>query len=414
MKRLLSSILVAIVALLGAAAGGGDAGDANKGADAEPGVRAVESGYRIEFPDRVVINLSADAPPDVQTVRLFYTLGGADARVYAYPKSFDNAGRLSAEFAVKTGNGNFIPQGVDFTYYYVFTDSQGGETKSGEFTFEYLDPSQNWRRVEYEDFTIIFHDRSMRAVRSIASRASIRMARVKTLLGLDGDYDFKAVIINDRAERDNSFPPISQTSHDVSLYAGFAFGAYGTLTLAGLNQDSLVHELTHLMVAEAMRATGAAPGRVPAWLNEGIAMYFEPNGGRNEADVRRAYRSGDLIPVRQMRAVPGRPEDVHLFYSQSDSIVRFMGATFGEERLARLFAELAGGKSAERALDSAYGLTIEELDAAWRAYLSGRGSFLEDADPATLGTSAIIGGAILASATVAAVRWIKRLRDSRR
>ena len=412
MKNLLWAILLAIVALSGLAAGGDDAGDANK--DAEPSVRAVESGHRIEYPDRVVIELSADAMPDVESVRLFYTLGGADARVYAYPKSFDNAGRLSAEFAVKTGNGNFIPQGVNFTYYYVFTDSQGGETKSGSFAFEYLDPSQNWRRVEYEDFTIIFHDRSMRAVRSIASRASIRMARVKALLGLDGDYDFKAVIINDRAERDNSFPPISQTSQDVSLYAGFAFGAYGTLTLAGLDQDSLVHELAHLMVAEAMRASGATPGRIPAWLNEGIAMYFEPNGGRNEADVRRAYRGGDLIPIRQMRAVPGRPEDVHLFYSQSNSIVRFMGAAFGEDRLSQLFAELADGNSAERALDSTYGLTIEELDAAWRAHLSGRGSFLEDSNPAALASSALIGGAILATAAVAAVRWIKGLRDSKR
>ena len=411
MKRLLSSILLAIVALSGLAAGGGDAGDAKKGAESAA-VRVVESGHRIEYPDRVVIELSADAQPDVQSVRLFYTLGAAGARVYAYPQSFDNAGRLSAEFAVKTSGGNFIPQGVDFTYYYVFTDSRGRETESARFTFEYLDPSQSWRRVEYEDFTIIFHDRSMRAVRSIASRASIRMARVKTLLGLDGDYDFKAVVINNRVERDNSFPPISQTSQDVSLYAGFAFGAYGALTLAGLDQDSLVHELTHLMVAEAMRASGATPGRIPAWLNEGIAMYFEPNGGRNESDVRRAYRSGDLIPIRQMRAVPGRPEDVHLFYSQSNSIVRFMGAAFGEDRLSQLFAELAAGKSAEKALDSVYGLTVVELDAAWRAHLSGSGSFIEDSNPAALASSAIIGGAILASVTVAAVRWIKSLRNS--
>ena len=400
-------MLVAVVALLGVAAGGGS--DDKKGADAATSVRAVESGHRIEFPERVVINLSADAMPDVESVRLFYTLGGADARVYAYPKSFDNAGRLTAEFSIKTGNGGFIPQGVDFEYYYVFTDSRGRESESERFTFEYLDPSQDWRRIEYEDFTIIFHDRSQRAVRSVASRASIRMARVKTLLGLDGDYDFKAVIINSRGEVANSFPPISQTSQDVSLYAGFAFGAYGALTLAGLGQDGLVHELTHLMVSEAL---GSGPGRIPAWLNEGIAMYFEPNGGGGESDVRRAYRGGDLIPIRQMRAVPGRPEDVHLFYSQSDSIVRFMGATFGEERLSGLFAELADGKSIERALDSTYGLTVEELDAAWRVYLSGRGSFLEDANPAALGTSAIIGGAILASATVAVVRWIKGLRSS--
>ena len=401
-------MLVAVAALSGIAAGG----DAREGSEVRASVRAIESGHRIEFPERIVISLSADAQPDVQSVRLFYTLGGADARIYARPKSFDNTARLAAEFVIRTGQGSFIPQGVDFEYYYVFTDSQGIETESDRFTFEYLDPSRDWRRLEYEDFTIIFHDRSQRAVRSIASRASIRMARVKTLLDLDGDYDFKAVIINDRREAAQSFPPVSQTSQDVSLYGGFAFGAYGALTLAGLDQDGLVHELTHLMVSEAMGATGASPRRIPGWLNEGIAMYFEPNGGRRESEVRRAYRSGDLIPIRQMRAVPGRPEDVHLFYSQSDSIVRFMGATFGEDRLSKLFAELAAGESIESALDSTYGLTVEELDAAWRLHLSGRGSFFEEIDPATLGTSAVIGGAILASAAIATVRWIKRLQDS--
>ena len=410
MRKLLVAIMVAVVALFGAAAGGDDAGDDKKPAAS---VRAVQSGHRIEFPERVVIRLSADAMPDVESVRLFYTLGGAGARVYAYPESFDNAGRMSAEFRVKTSGGGFIPQGVDFMYHYVFTDSQGRETESARFAFEYLDPSQDWRRIEYQDFTLIYHDRSQRAVRSVASRASIRMARVKTLLGLDGDYDFKAVIINDRSEMAHSFPPVSRTSQDVSLYAGFAFGAYGALTLAGLDQDGLVHELTHLMVHEAIGGIGTTgAGRVPAWLNEGIAMYFEPNGGGNEADVRRAYRSGDLMPIRQMRAVPGRPEDVHLFYSQSNSIVRFMGAAFGEDRLSKLFAELADGKSIESALDSAYGLTIEELDAAWRTHLSGSGSFIADANPAALGTSAIIGGAILASATVVTVRWIKRLLSS--
>ena len=404
MKNLPLAILVAVVALFSVAAGG----DANEDAESAPSVRAVESGHRIEFPERVIINLSADAIPDVQSVTLYYTLGSSDTKVYAYPESFDNSGRLSAEFVIRTANGSFIPQGVDFEYYYVFTDSQGHETESDRFAFEYLDPSQDWRRIEYQDFTIVWHDRSSRVVRSVASRASIRMARVKTLLGLDGDYNFKAIIINDRSEIAHSFPPVSQTSQDVALYAGFAFGSYGALTLAGLDQDGLVHELTHLMVAEA---TGLRSGRIPAWLNEGIAMYFEPNGGGNESDVRRAYRRGDLTPLRQMRAVPGRPEDVRLFYAQSASVVRFMGATFGEDRLSALFSELADGQNVESAVESTYGMSIEELEAAWRLHLSGSGSFLEDINPAALGPSAVIGGALLASATVVTVRWLKRLRD---
>ena len=141
-------------------------------------------------------------------------------------------------------------------------------------------------------------------------------------------------------------------------------------------------------------------------------MYFEPHGHRRESEVRRAFARGSLIPLRHMGSVPGRPRDVRLFYSQSESIVRFMAQAFGEDRLAALFRQIGDGKKVEQALISTYGLSTEQLDAAWRTHLSGRGSILEVTDPGSLGTSAIIGGAILATATVATIGWIKNLRQS--
>ena len=141
-------------------------------------------------------------------------------------------------------------------------------------------------------------------------------------------------------------------------------------------------------------------------------MYFEPHGHQRESEVRRAYARGSLIPLRHMGSVPGKPRDVRLFYSQSASIVRFMADAFGEDRLSALFRAIGDGESVEEALVSTYGLSTQQLDGAWRAHLSGRKSFFEVADPGSLGTSAIIGGALLATATAATVGWIKKLRQS--
>ena len=375
------------------------------------GVRVISSSHRIEFPEQIVIQLTADAPADLQNVRIFYRVGQADARVYAYPRSISNSGPLSARFVIQTGRGAYIPQGVEIEYFYVFTDSEGRETESDRFSFEFLDHRYDWSRIEFEDFTLLWHDRSERSVRSVGADVSYRMARVKRILGLDGDYNFKAVLVNDRAEAARSFPPVSQASQDVSLYAGFALGDHGALVLAGLNHDGLVHELTHLMVNEALDSRRGRT-RIPAWLNEGIAMYFEPHGHQRESEVRRAFARDDLIRLRHMGSVPGRPRDVRLFYSQSASIVRFIADGFGEDRLSSLFTAIGDGKTVEQALVSTYGMNIDQLDAAWRTHLSGRRSILEVADPGSLGTSAIIGGALLATATAATVGWIKRLRQS--
>ena len=405
----MSAVLLGFVAAIVALGGIGADLDSQVGGWPSVGVRGVESSYQIDFPGRISINLTASGSQDVRSVRIFYRVGDAVARVYAYPRSFDNGAGLSAQFVVDTADGDFIPQGVDIEYNFVFTDSQGRDTESERFRFVYLDPRYDWDWHRYDDFTLYWHDRRESAVRRVGASVENRMAHVKRVLGLDGDYNFRAVVINDRLEARRSFPPVSQTSQDVSLYAGFALGDYGALVLAGLNQDGLVHELTHLMVDEAVESRLA---RVPAWLNEGVAMYFEPGGHRRDPEVRAALARGRLLRLKHMGAVPGRPADVRLFYAQSASIVRFMAGAYGEERLSNLFRDLGKGHGVQEALISNYGLNVEQLEAAWRASFSGRGSFFGSVDLGSFGTSAIIGGAVLVSASAFTVGWIKRLRKT--
>ena len=180
--------------------------------------------------------------------------------------------------------------------------------------------------------------------------------------------DFKVVIVNSRREANRSFPAVSQTSQDVSLYGGFAFPRYGAIVLSGLQSDSLIHELTHLMLHEAVDSPRA---RVPAWLNEGLAMYFESGGGYRESQVRDASRHGWLIPLRHMETVPGRPAEVRLFYSQSASVVRYLMDDHGSTQMGRLLTLMDRGLDIDDALKQAYGFDVNGLDKAWKAQISG-------------------------------------------
>ena len=397
---ILLSIIVAIAGLFG----GGDLQDAGVNGRA---IRIVESSHRIEFPDRIVFTLEAEAPPEIQSARLYYTLGSQGVKVYTYPVRFTNSENIKAQFVVNTGRDGFIPQGAYIEYYYVFTDSLGNSVMSDSRAFEYLDPRYNWQRLVQDDFTLIWHNRPERAVRRLAADVSVRLRAVRELFGLEGDYDFRAVIINSRAEANRSFPPLSDTAQDTFLYGGFAFDKYGVLVVAGLNRDSLIHELTHLMFAERLDSPRAKP---PIWLNEGLAMYFEPGGGYRESDVQRALRTGGLIPLRHMRSIPGKPDDVRLFYSQSASMVRFLMDEFGQERMDMLLTELNEGRKIEDALIHTYGVGVDELDKGWRRHLAGETSIFEIRDPGALGTSAIIGAALLVTTSAILIRWLKKLR----
>ena len=123
-------------------------------------VSVIESTHRVEFPHRFVLTLEARAPSNIESARVFYTIGDAPVSVYAYPTKLSHRGNLSAEFEIQTGSSGFIPQGVDVEYYYAFTDTSGRTTLSERFSFEYLDPRYRWQSLEQDDFTLMWHDMS--------------------------------------------------------------------------------------------------------------------------------------------------------------------------------------------------------------------------------------------------------------
>ncbi len=408
-RACIESILMSISALVAAifmvmsfmSVSGSLRDDAEIGADSESArpSSGVESEHMIEFPDRIRFDLRVDSSDDVESIRLFYTVGSNPVSVYSRPLSVDSAGgNLRANFVIHTSGDGFIPQGVDIEYYYAFTDSRGVDIESERFRFEYLDPRYEWQRLEMDDFTLFWHDRPRKRVEEVAAAASASLLSVRSVFGVDTDTQFAAVAVNSRREANSAFPPISQTSQDISLYGGFAFDDYGVAVMSGMDSALLTHELTHLMLDEALDSPRAV---VPAWLNEGLAMYFEPGDYFRELSGRRA------LHLRHMTAVPGKPEDVRLFYEQSASVVRFMLEQYGEAKMSELLSAINDGHGIDAALTSAYGFDVEGLDSEWRVQMSDRAYTGAAVDFGALGSSAIVSGAVLVACCAVVVRWLR-------
>ena len=378
------------------------------GAGLPGSVRVLSAEHRIEFPDRIVLQLEAETDEDMVNVQLFYKIGSQDTLIYGYPTILRTSGGVSAEFVIHTGSSGFIPSGVDIEYYYAFLDSDGRTVESDRFTIEYLDPRYEWERYDAGIFEVLWHDRPRSLVEDVADEVNARLLSVLSMFDVHNPDKMKAVIVNGSREADRTFPLVSQTASDAQLFGGFAFGEYNLFILLGLGVDGMVHEMTHLLFEEAVDSPRA---RVPAWLSEGLAMYFERGTGRRQSTVADAARSGSLIRLDNMGAVPGRPADVRLFYAQSRSLVNFLVETFGAERMSTLLTALNDGQPIAESIQTAYGLTSAQLEAGWRAQLRSSTSFTDVIDPGSFGTSVIITGALLVTATVAAVRWLRRDRD---
>jgi hypothetical protein len=332
------------------------------GYPAEP-IRVVSSDHEIRFPSEIAFRLTAEGETAITGVKLHYRLSDGRVRVYGYPE-FVAGTRVTADFSLKTDASNYLPTGVDVEYYYEITDSAGNTVETSRATVEYKDPRYRWRRVEIGDLTVLYHDLSASQVESVTARVVARLEAVKATFGLDSAHPMKAVLVNGRREAQRTFPLVSETATRGHVFGGYAYDQYDLFVLAGLWENGMVHEATHLLLDEAI---SSPLGLVPAWLNEGLATYFEGGPNHGESIVARAARNGGLLRLHAMNSVPGRPADIALFYSQARSIVEYMLGTYGRERMSALLRAIDDGDGTDAALRKAYGFGRDELEARWAA-----------------------------------------------
>ncbi len=264
-------------------------------------IRVLTHSHEVEFPDQVVFSLEAESDSPITEVQFFYRLADRNIQTYGYPE-FSSDRRVSAEFSIKTGGSSYVPTGVDIEYFYRITDAAGNTLETEHFTFEYRDPRYTWSEVRRGDLVVLSHNLSRERVERMAEEVAQGLAEVKDLFGLEEISPIKAVIVNGRREAQRVFPYTSDTADRLRLFAGFAFGDYRLFVAQGLSTDTMMHESTHLLLDQAVSSPLA---KVPAWLNEGLAMHFEAGARGRAPVVEQAARSNRLLRGPHGRDVRG-------------------------------------------------------------------------------------------------------------
>ena len=397
--KVLGAIMAAaVLAVLAAGAAAADF------AAPKAAIRVLAAGHSIDYPDQLNFSLQAEGDATITEVRLFYSVAGRPAQVYGYP-DFEPGLRVSTDFSVQTSGSSYIPTGVEIEYYYQITDVNGNTVETTPWSFEYRDPRYRWESLTIGSLTVLYHDISERRVAQAAQQVASRIEEIKPAFGVEDVHTMKAVILNGSREARRAFPLVSEASRRGHYFAGFAFDEYDLFLMQGLDTDTMIHEATHLLVHQA---ASSALARVPAWLNEGLAMQFEDASIVRSGTVRSAARAGRLLSLKNMGAVPGRSRDISLFYAQAWSVVDHMMDTYGPERISVLLGTLNTGQRIDEALPLVYGLSVEELDEEWRNDLLGVTPIAPRPDPGTVGTSALLTGAAIAAVATSAWPWIWR------
>jgi hypothetical protein len=325
----------------------------------------MDRGVRNNFPEGITFSVSAQSDSPIERVRLRYKIL-PDGTAAIGLAEFTPATSVSTTFEL-AGNDPpriYLPPGTVIEYFWEVTDADGKTATTETETFFYDDVRFDWRTVEANGVTIYFYSGSEELARQMLDTAVETIDSMSALLQIEVPFPVKVWVYENRDDMRPALARRSETYEASVITAGVRVASDTVLVLGNASFDTLRHEVAHVVTAVA----GEGPfGSLPAWLDEGTAVWAQGDPGGFRSAVESAIQRGNVFSVRQITSYQGDPSGVGLFYGQSWSLVSYLIDTYGQEKFAQLFAEIKGGKRVDNALLAVYGFDQDGLDEEWRA-----------------------------------------------
>lgn len=329
------------------------------------GIEVTAQDVATNFPEEIVFRLSASSDVDVQEAIVRYQILPDGVPAYGAPE-FEPGPQVQVNFHLSANDGQiYIAPGAEILYHWEIEDAAGNKLSTEPTTFVYEDTRFDWESASEGNVSVHWYGGA--DAQSYLRVARDTLDRMSALLGAQVDFPVKVWIYDDNDDMLAALPRRSQGQEIERRTAGVRVASDTVLMLADGGGDILRHELTHVVTS----AAGEGPyGGVPAWLDEGTAMYAQSEPGEAfTSALEGAVRRDRLLSVRSMTSPTGDPDKVTLFYGQAWSLVRFLVEEYGEEKFAQLYATFKEGSTTDNALQQVYGFDQEGLEDAWRASL---------------------------------------------
>jgi hypothetical protein len=317
------------------------------------------------FPQGVRFRLTATAEGSVQEARLRYRLlpDGVPALIAA-----EVTPGPRVEVSLELGWPRlYIPPGTTIEYSWELRDAQGNMVETPVQSFTYTDPRFPFQVEESGPVRLHWYAGGREQAQRLLQTARETLERLQALLGTQVSFPVQVWAYASPQDMREALPRRSEAYEARVVTAGMKVSSDTVLLAIGSGGlDTLRHELAHIVTA----AAGEGPfGDLPAWLDEGTAVYAQEDPGGYRLAFERARRQDALLPLASLGSYPGDASKVDLFYGQSWAFVSYLIETYGEERFARLFATFKRGATVDQALVQVYGMDTYDLENAWRQSL---------------------------------------------
>lgn len=333
-----------------------------------------------EFPHGFRISTDTKSNNNISSIAINLKIGQRNRGVYQYMCAYTNESydkwncnplvsdkQIKSELFWRTNTRDkYIPPGTNIRYSFQIKTTDGNIIDTSQKNFIYHDNRFKWEKVSNNQITVWYHGPVKARADQLLLAGNQTLDNMQPLLNVTLEQPITTTMYNNVKEMLDALPPKSSTISRELITEGQAFTDDGTILVLGNGQNArgtMSHELTHIL----NHIAGDSIIRpIPSWLDEGLAEYgnIEP-GFSYDIALDYAINTNRLKPVVLMKNMPGKSEEIIIFYGQSRSIVNMLINDLGQEKLKVFMSELKSGTSIDLALSKIYNLNSIELYNKW-------------------------------------------------
>jgi hypothetical protein len=323
--------------------------------------QAPEQSVTTRDPASITFTVRSSIPSGLKSARLEYLVenprgavgGGGEGTIAGTAASFT----LQAN-----GNQRYIPVGSMLRYQWVLTPNEGAPVTTAEEQFLFMDGRFRWQSRSDGPVTVWWYGNQESKALVALREGKAALEQTSGLLNVQVDYPVRLVVYASEEEGRPAKRPQSPT-FDAQVSTGGQRVGSDLVFVFDNNVDVVRHEVAHIVTHVA----GDGPAPMPAWLDEGTAVYAQTQPGFGyTSGVSGAISADRTFTLRSINSPTGNPNLVNVFYGQSWSTVKYLIDTHGQQKFSELFRVLREGARIDDALQRVYGVNQDGLYNAWR------------------------------------------------
>lgn len=332
----------------------------------------------IDFPSGMSFATRVDIPDgaSVDAVQFLYRIGSDQTLNLEIMSGdeydvFDGAVEIDAFVDLLS---SFVPVGVELRFSWEILFDNGDVLSTAEETTQWMDNRFDWEMRSTDQVRLYTYDTSGDFADKMLAESQATIDDLIDRYSIEGIFPITIWVYPNGED----FAGTRQGNSREAI-AGITYP--GLDTIIGIIPDGderefdrvIPHEISHQVLFAATDNPYNAP---PLWFDEGIATHTQTGGTEHYAQmVRNAHEQGRLFDIRSLEvSFPYQPQQATLAYASSWSMISYIEASWGTEGIARLIDAFALGLPADEAVLTALDVSMDDLDAGWKAWIATQGT----------------------------------------